>query len=134
MPKQNLDKSFLNQSKTRYRADKIINSLANKANINYVIIALTHDDISIPYKGKNDWGVLGLSLPPTYACVVSDYRLNHKLRDFWKVVIHEFIHTYHRYPHCPKDNSSCIMRDARGHADFSNKSTLCSDCDSVLNI
>lgn len=37
-------------------------------------------------------------------------------------------HTYYRYPHCPKDSSHCIIKDAKGKADFSNKNDLCGYC------
>ena len=126
--------SLKNSTKTRYRADKIINSMSINATGHYVIIALTHDDISMPCRGHSDWGILGLSIKSKYVCIASDCRLKNKHRDFWKVIIHEFIHTFHKYPHCPKDNSSCIMQDCKGHADFSNKTSLCSFCDSLLNI
>ena len=112
---------------TRYRADKIINSLAKNANGQHVIIALTHKDISVSYKGKPDWGVLGLSLIPKKACVVSTFRVRNR-KDLWKVVSHEFIHTCFEYQHCPDDNPKCLMKDAKGHADFSGKSTLCEKC------
>lgn len=134
LPPKKLSKTFLNAAKTRYRADKIINSMSDKATSQYVIVNLIHDDISIPYKGRDDWGILGLALQPKYVCVASDHRLRNKKRDYWKVIVHEFIHTYHRYPHCPKDNPNCIMQDCKGHADFINKSRLCSYCDSLLNI
>lgn len=66
-----LDNSLLNDYKTRYRADKIIRSIHNK----YLTIVLLHNDISLPYRNKPDWGVLGLSLIPGKTCVASDYRL-----------------------------------------------------------
>ena len=119
LPNKKLSVYLMNDSKSRYRADKIINSLKKEANNHRIIIGLTHKDVSVPYKGKPDWGVLGLSIHSTYACVVSDYRLKNKKRDYWKVVTHEFIHTYYRYHHCPKDSSHCIMKDAKGKADFS---------------
>ena len=132
LPNKKLSVYLMNDSKSRYRADKIINSLKKEASNHRIIIGLTHKDVSVPYKGKPNWGVLGLSIHGTYACVVSDFRLKNKKRDYWKVVTHEFIHTYYRYHHCPKDSSHCIMKDAKGHADFSNKHDLCGYCKSKI--
>ena len=131
LPNKPLVGSLLNDEHTRYRADKIINSLAQAANSQRIIVGLTHKDISVSYKGKADWGVLGLSLIPKKACAVSTYRLK-RHKDLWKVVTHEFIHTYFQYKHCPEDNPVCIMKDAKGHADFSQKNTLCSACQKEL--
>jgi len=130
LPDKKLDNSLLNTSKTRYRADKIIRSINNK----YLTIVLLHNDISTPYKNKSDWGVLGLSLIPCKTCVISDYRLKNKKRDFWKVVYHEYIHTRYAYKHCPKDNPECIMQDAKGKAYFGNKHGLCNYCKKLLKL
>lgn len=132
LPDTTLGETMLNKTKTRYRADKIINSYRNKANKHYVIIGLTNSDISTTYKGKDDWGVLGLSFKKKYVGVVSTYRLKNSDRDFWKIVVHEFIHAYFGYEHCPKDNKDCIMQDAKGHANFSDKNNLCEYCKSQL--
>lgn len=127
LPQKPLENTWENDAKSRYRADKIINSMARSANKQHVIIALTLKDISVSYKGNNDWGVLGLSLIPKKVCVASTYRLRNK-KDLWKVATHEFIHTCFEYRHCPKDNPTCIMKDAKGHANFSNKESLCDVC------
>ena len=78
LPNKKLSADQMNDTKTRYRADKIINSLKEDAGDNRIMIGLTHKDVSYPYKGKPDWGVLGLSIHGIYACVVSDYRLKTK--------------------------------------------------------
>ena len=80
LPNKKLSADQMNDTKTRYRADKIINSLKEDAGDNRIMIGLTHKDVSYPYKGKPDWGVLGLSIHGIYACVVSDYRLKNKKR------------------------------------------------------
>ena len=134
LPNKKLSADQMNDAKTRYRADKIINSLKKEANNHRIMIGLTHKDVSVPYKNKPDWGVLGLSIHGTYACVVSDYRLEHKKRDYWKVVTHKFTHTACRYSHCPDDNPLCIMKDAKGKADFSNKVGFCRTCREKINI
>lgn len=134
LPNKKLSVDLMNDSKSRYRADKIINSLKKEASNHRIIIGLTHKDVSIPYKGKPDWGVLGLSIHGTYACVVSDFRLKNKKRDYWKVVTHEFTHTACNYSHCPNDDPTCIMKDAKGKADFSNKVDFCKTCREKINI
>ena len=134
LPNKKLTVDLMNDSKSRYRADKIINSLKKEASNHRIIIGLTHKDVSVPYKGKPDWGVLGLSIHGTYACVVSDYRLKNKKRDYWKVVTHEFTHTACNYSHCPNDDPTCIMKDAKGKADFSNKVGFCRTCREKINI
>ena len=134
LPNKKLSVDLMNDSKSRYRADKIINSLKKEASNHRIIIGLTHKDVSVPYKGKPDWGVLGLSIHGTYACVVSDFRLKNKKRDYWKVVTHEFTHTACNYGHCPNDDPTCIMKDAKGKADFSNKVDFCKTCREKINI
>ncbi len=110
LPTKPLEDTWKNDAKSRYRADKIINSMARSANKQHIIIALTHKDVSVSYKGNKDWGVLGLSLIPKKLCVVSTYRLKDK-RDLWKVATHEFIHTCFEYQHCPKDNQSHLHHE-----------------------
>lgn len=132
LPNLKLDDTTLNQTSERYRSDKILNVYKSKANKHYVIIGLINEDISTSYKGKKDWGVLGLSYKGKYVSVVSTYRLKNAKRDFWKVVVHEFIHSYFGYGHCPKDNDNCIMQDAKGHANFAKKNNLCNYCKAHL--
>lgn len=134
LPNKKLSADLMNDARTRYRADKIINSLKKEAGDHRIIIGLTHKDVSVPYKGKPEWGVLGLSIHGTYACVASTHRLKNKKRDFWKVVAHEFTHTACNYSHCPEDNPTCIMKDANGHADFSNKENFCETCRMEIKI
>jgi archaemetzincin len=134
LPNKKLSADLMNDSKSRFRADKIIDSLKKEASDHRIMIGLTHKDVSVPYKGKPDWGVLGLSIHGTYACVVSDYRLKNKKRDYWKVVTHEFTHTACNYGHCPNDDPACIMKDAKGKADFSNKIGFCRTCREKINI
>lgn len=134
LPNKKLSADLMNDSKSRFRADKIIDSLKKEGNDHRIMIGLTHKDVSVPYKGKPDWGVLGLSIHGTYSCVVSDYRLKNKKRDYWKVVTHEFTHTACNYSHCPDDDPTCIMKDAKGKADFSNKVGFCKTCREKIKI
>lgn len=129
LPNKQLSDTMLGESKIKYRGDKIIHSLKKDCDPDNIIIGLTHKDICVSQKnGVKDWGVLGLAISRDHACVVSDHRLKHKRRDLWKVTTHEFIHTYYKYNHCPKDSTHCIMKDAKGKADFSNKNNLCGYC------
>jgi len=134
LPNKKLSADQMNDSKSRYRADKIIDSLKKEASDHRIMIGLTHKDVSVPYKGRPDWGVLGLSIHGTNACVVSDNRVKNKKRDYWKVVTHEFTHTACNYSHCPNDDPTCIMKDAKGKADFSNKVGFCKTCREKINI
>ena len=131
LPVQPLSDSLLNDAKTRYRADKIIRSMSSKADEHNIYIGLTHRDISCSVHGKADWGVQGLSLIPGKACVVSTFRIKNR-QDFPKVVCHEFIHTYFNYHHCPKDDPTCLMQDAKGHPNYKNKKGLCQYCKKKL--
>ena len=133
LPSKPLSDSFLGETKKKYRIDKIINELKENADEHNIYIGITHKDICWKYKnGVTDWGVLGSSIADCHSCVVSDHRLKHKKRDLWKVVTHEFIHTYYHYPHCPKDSTHCLMKDAKGKADFSKKKDLCGYCKSRI--
>ena len=128
-----LSDTLMNDGHTRYRADKIIKSMAANANRHNIYIGLTHKDISCSVHGKKDWGVQGLSLIPGNACVASTFRVKDR-RDFWKVVCHEFIHTYFTYNHCPKDDPSCLMQAAKGHPRYKGKNGLCPHCSNALKI
>ena len=128
-----LSDTLMNEGHTRYRADKIIHSISANANRHNIYIGLTHKDISCSIHGKKDWGVQGLSLIPGNACVVSTFRVKDR-RDFWKVVCHEFIHTYFTYNHCPKDDPSCLMQAAKGHPRYKGKNGLCPHCSNALKI
>lgn len=129
-PNKKLDSSFLNSAKTRYSATKILDNYKDSTFHNHdVIIGLLHDDISVPYyKDKRDWGVLGLSYQGKNVAVVSSYRVKNKRRDLWRVAVHEFCHAFFDLPHCPDDNPHCIVKSAKGHPDFSNKTDLCANC------
>ena len=128
-----LSDTLMNDGYTRYRADKIIHSMSANANSHNIYIGLMHKDISCSVHGKKDWGVQGLSLIPGNACVASTFRVKDR-RDFWKVVCHEFIHTYFTYNHCPKDDPSCLMQSAKGHPRYKGKNGLCPHCSNALKI
>lgn len=95
---------------------------------NYHIIGVTNKDISTPVHGKENYGILGLSTYGGNVSVISTYRLKNK-KELWKLAMHEFGHGYFNLRHCPNDDPSCIMADAKGgNPHFELKDTLCSTC------
>lgn len=126
LPNIKLADSLLNDQLSRYRGDKMIKSIPEDGH--NAIILLTHKDISVTYKGRADWGVLGLSLMPKHVCVASDFRLKNKKRDLWKVACHELLHSFFNMEHCQNDDPHCIIKDAKGHANFGPKEHLCKTC------
>lgn len=90
------------------------------------VVYITHKDICVPYKGKPEWGVLGLSFLGKRVSIVSTYRLKNK-RDLWKLVAHELNHSQ-GIPHCTSGDIHCIMQDANGHPKFNIETHLCKDC------
>jgi Zn-dependent protease-like protein len=120
------------QPRGRYRAGDILKWLQqeNGGDPEVVTIGVTNSDISTSIHGKKDYGIMGLSLRPGGACVVSTYRLKRK-DDLWKVTLHEFLHS-RGLPHCRKDNPTCIMQDAHGKNTFYKKHGLCADCKKAL--
>lgn len=130
LPNRKMQQSWYYKPRNRYRADKIIGSLEKEVSRDArdtVIIALTHHDISTSIHGQKDYGIMGLRHRPGHACVVSTYRLK-KRSQLWKLATHEFIHAFYAYPHCPKDNSHCIMQDSHGKNTFDEKNGLCDYC------
>ena len=114
-------------SKERIKGIDVINKFKN--NLFPTTVVFIPDDIEY-----NKKGVLGLSVHPNNnVCVVSTYRLKNK-SNLWKLVAHEFIHTYFDYSHCPLDCDTCIMKDAKGKVNFNNKNKLCNYCKHILNL
>lgn len=135
LPPVLLDENLKNDKRTRFRADKIL-TFHKKFMAGYkgkvAILGYIHDDISVPYKGKADWGVLGLSFKGRNTALISTYRIRNAKKNRWRVATHEFIHAFFNYGHCPKDNQHCIMKDAKGKANFDNKTMLCDSCKLAL--
>ena len=124
--------SCLYKPRNRYWAGKILEMLhaEHGGNDEIVSIGLTHRDISTTIHGHYNYGIMGFSLRPGDACVVSTYRLKRK-DDLWKVMMHEFLHS-RGLPHCKKDNPKCLMQDAHGKNTFYMKHGLCEDCKKTL--
>lgn len=127
LPSMSLPDSTYVKSANRYKATAILRYEQKFLRGNEVIIGLTHEDICMDIHGKKNYGIIGCSFRPGQVCVVSDRRLGNK-KDLWKPVMHEFIHAFYGAPHCPEDNDTCLMQDARGKAVFSNKEGLCGSC------
>lgn len=111
----------------RYWAGKLLRHIHSEADIT---IGLTHCDISMSIHGHYNYGIMGLSLRPGNACVVSTYRVKRR-EDLWKVTAHELFHAC-GLSHCPKDNPHCLMQDAHGKDTFYKKSKLCKDCEKAI--
>lgn len=145
---KNSSADCLNKAKTRLWARSMIDFLKTnysdtaeaKAKENAVkyhgkykdwyIIGVTNRDISTNFPGKDDYGIMGLSLVPNgKASIISTYRLRNKKDDLWKLAVHEFGHGYYNLPHCPEDIDTCLMQDAKhGNPHFELKTSFCETC------
>ncbi|MCH5226771.1 MAG: hypothetical protein J1F16_03005 [Muribaculaceae bacterium] len=109
-------------------ANRIAGEKSENGSSDYYIIGVTNKDISTPVHGKENYGILGLSTLGGNVSVISTYRLRNK-KELWKLAMHEFGHGYYSLRHCPNDDPSCIMADAKGgNPHFELKDTLCSTC------
>lgn len=127
LPEQQFTADLMNDAHTRYRADKILRKDRKRYPAHTITIFVTNKDISIPYRGKPDHGIRGLSFKAGEAVVVSTYRCGAK-NPLWRVATHEFIHEYWRHGHCVKDDPKCIMQDAKGKGNLSAATGLCTAC------
>lgn len=116
-----LPKSAWYAPRGRYRAEKLLDHLAEQAAGNPVVIGITGKDISTTKGEHVDWGIFGLGEVDGQVCVVSTFRLGARgagekmLRErLRKVAIHEVGHVT-GLPHCPEDG--CVMQDAEGSID-----------------
>lgn len=130
LPSKKLNPSLMNQKHTRYRADKLCRFLEVKDR-DKTIIGLTHHDISVPLRGHDDWGVMGLSFRPSTSCVISTYRVKNRSQ-LWKVAVHEYIHAFHGMSHCKSGDEHCIMQDAKGKNPLKRETRLCEQCKNKL--
>ncbi|MCW5943623.1 MAG: matrixin family metalloprotease [Fimbriimonadaceae bacterium] len=90
----------------RYRADRIIESLAKRPE--WRVIGVTDKDVSAAAHGVKDYGLMGLGYIGGRSCVVSSFRAK---RHIGRVAVHEFGHTL-GLDHCP--TPKCLMRDGEG--------------------
>lgn len=133
LPKQDLTPDLMNDAHTRYRADKILRKDRNRYPRGTITIFVTNQDISIPYRGKPDHGIRGLSFKAGEAVVVSTYRCSAK-NPLWRVAVHEFIHEFWHLDHCVKDDPKCIMQDAKGKGNLAAAKGLCDACAEQIGI
>jgi archaemetzincin len=112
----------------RYRADRIIRILHNRANKGEIYLGITQDDISTTKGSTYDYGVMGLAISPGKGAVVSDSRLKDKSK-VNLLAIHELGHSF-GLPHCKKNG--CYMQDAKGRNHTANLKDFCSDCKKFL--
>ena len=125
-PKKLPKESFVT-SRNRYRAMTIMKSELKNLKGKEIIIGLTHKDICANAHGVQDYGIVGMSLKLHQVCIASDKRLSNK-SDYWKPILHEFIHTFYGVGHCPDDDPKCIMKDAKGKGTFHIQEYLCDKC------
>jgi archaemetzincin len=115
-------------ARKRYRADSLIQYLANQAGKNEVVLGITDKDISSTKGVHADWGVMGLGFSPGSACIISSSRVKNKT-DLYKVALHELGHTA-GLPHC-KENT-CYLRDADGGYPLQEEKGFCNNCKKYL--
>lgn len=123
--------SFVYKPRNRYLANKIIRTMSaeNKGSA-ATTLRITKRDISAPAHNVDNYGIMGLSLQPGNAAIVSTYRLKDK-KNLWKLVAHEYFHSL-GLPHCPKNMSSCLIKDANKRDGFSETNALCPSCKEKL--
>lgn len=120
--------------RSRYKADKLIRHLRTlQSSSSDLVIGFIPTDISCRVHGYEDFGVMGLTILPLHAAVVSTYRLKDKSRlqsDFLKLTLHELGHADGLH-HC-KNDSTCYMRDANGQNHFPELNGFCEKCQAHL--
>ena len=122
-----LPKNSYVKERNRYRVTPILNYESKQLTGYEVIIGLTHKDICTDIHGQKDYGIVGISRPLKQVSLVSDKRLKDKSL-MWKPILHEFIHTFYGAKHCPNDDPTCFMKDAKGHGNFEIQDKLCDAC------
>lgn len=125
LPNKSLNSDLLNDHKNRYSASKILNT--QHPNKHEVIIGITNVDITHKTSTNTDWGIQGLALLGKKSCTISTFRIRDKA-DVWKVISHEFVHAFNNWPHCPNNDPTCIMCDAKGKPNWKIKNSFCKRC------
>jgi archaemetzincin len=133
-----LPDSTRNQTRQRYRAEKILDLLEQRIPADGTrILGLCGADISTTKGQIADWGILGLASLDGKVCVISTFRTRrlakgeeHARIRLGKTAVHEIGHTL-GLPHCP--NQGCLMEDARGTVLTTDREyDLCDTCRSDL--
>ena len=119
LPEKPLPEAAYYKPRDRYKADDIIDTLANEMPEGIrKVIGFTVRDISTTNDDGKDWGIFGLGALGGKACVVSSFRLRAGKADeklfqarLVKVVNHELGHTF-GLDHC--EVRGCVMQAAGG--------------------
>lgn len=111
----------------KYKSIIILNSEKKLLKGNEIIIGLTHKDICTDAHNIKNYGIVGQSYCPGNVCIVSDKRLKDKSQ-IYKPILHEFMHAFYGSKHCPNDDPTCFMVDAKGKGNFSIQNKLCDKC------
>ena len=122
-----LPKGSYVSNRNRYRVTPVLDWQQRRLKDDETIIGLTHKDICTDIHNTKDYGIVGIARMRSRVCLVSDKRLGNK-SDFWKPILHEFMHAFYGSPHCPNDDPKCIMKDAKGHGNFMIQNKLCESC------
>lgn len=122
-----LPKDFRNHDKSGFRADSIINFEKELCPDKCFMIGLMHEDLFYTNKNNEERGVYGLSSMYGNVSVISTFRPG-KNEDLWKLILHEFLHSYYHLGHCEKDDPHCIMQEGHGLPRLNEKNDLCDDC------
>lgn len=122
-----LPERFRNVRGTGFRADSILNYEKTFCPRKAIMIGLLKEDITYTSKTDDECGIYGLSYTYGNVTVVSTFRPNRN-EELWKVILHEFIHTYYHLSHCEKDDPHCIMQEGHGLPRLYEKEGLCDDC------
>lgn len=127
LPNRTLSDNMKNRDRTRFRADSILNYEKSYCPDKVMMIGLLHEDISYSNKASDDFGIYGLSYMYGNVVVISTFRTK-KDEELWKLIEHEFLHTYYHLDHCEKDDPHCIMQEGHGAPRLNEKEGLCDDC------
>lgn len=120
----------VNKYNNKYEALDFLNYQVNTIKNDEIIIGLTHKDICKDLHNMKHYGIMGLSYCPGNVCIVSDKRVKDK-SNLWKVILHEFMHTYYGAKHCPNDDPTCFMVDAKGKGNLKIENKLCNHCKKI---
>lgn len=135
-PKAEIPRDAWYAARRRWRADRILDALADRSTHAVRIAAITDQPISTTKGAIRDWGIAGLGELPGRECVFSTYLYRNLarrdrqtyLRYVGDLALHEIGHTF-GLPHCPDDG--CLMADAKGNALESarqSRGTYCPRC------
>ncbi len=139
LPERPLPESAYYRPRHRYRAERLLDSLASETGGQYAkVVGLTSRDISTTVEEHEDFGIFGLGELGGAPCVVSTFRLGRGGASaavfdarVVKAVNHELGHTF-GIDHCSVDG--CLMSDAAGTMTRVDRGSgaLCTACSARL--